>query len=138
MGQRFCVAFEYVQVKHRLENKNQQLEELEDGLQQLVTAVKALDDRELLIKQEITERTAARDSQRGQELKKLEEEHSKKAKEIASTESKLKNRKSDLETQRESRKQSQTAFGELQAQVEAKEKAYQKEKAKFDAINDQD
>merc|ERR1711879_328641 len=78
---RFCVAYEYVQVKHRLENKNQQLEDLEESLQQLVTAVKALDDREMQIKQETTERTAARDTQRGQELKRLEEEHSRKAKE---------------------------------------------------------
>merc|ERR1711933_539887 len=92
---RFCVAYEYVQVKHRLENKNQQLEEMEEGLQQLVTAVKALDDREVEIKHEQTQRAAARDKSRGQELKKLEDDHSKKAKEIASTESKLKNRKSD-------------------------------------------
>merc|ERR1712039_116361 len=87
---------------------------------------------------EMSDRTAARDKQRGKELKALEDGHSKLAKEIASTESKLKNRHSDLEAQIQSRKQSQTALGEIQKQVEVKEKAYQKEKTKFDALNEQD
>merc|ERR1712228_319300 len=108
------------------------------NLQSLVAAVKALDDRELAINQEMSDRTAVRDKQRGKELKGLEDGHSKLAKEIASTESKLKNRQSDLEAQIESRKQSQTALGEIQKQVEVKEKAYQKEKTKFDAPNEQD
>mmetsp|Transcript_50030 Transcript_50030/g.160046 ORF Transcript_50030/g.160046 Transcript_50030/m.160046 type:complete len:1214 (-) Transcript_50030:205-3846(-) len=136
--QRFCVAYEYVQVKHRLENKNQQLDEMEESRQQLVGAVKALDDREVEINKELKERTAARDKQRSHELKKLEEEHGKKAKEVASIESKLKNRESDLESFLESRKQSKTALGELQRQAEQKEKAYQKEKAKFDTLAEQD
>jgi len=136
--QRFCVAYEYIQVKHRLENKNQQLDEMEEALQQLVSAIKALDDREKEINREVKERTEARDKQRSQALKKLEEENSKKSKEVASTESKLKNRESDLESFLESRKQSQTALGEMQKQVEQKEKVYQKEKAKFDALAEQD
>merc|ERR1711972_726596 len=133
----FCVAFEYMKVKHRLENKNAMLEEMEENLQALVAGIKALDDRELTINQEMSNRTAARDKQRGKELKGLEDGHSKLAKEIASTESKLKNRESDLEAQIESRKQSQTALGEIQKQVEVKEKAYQKEKTHFDALNQQ-
>lgn len=136
--QRFCVAYEYVQVKHRLENKNQQLDEMEEALQQLVSKVKQLDDREVVINAQMREQTAARDKQRSQELRKLEEEHSKRAKEVASIESKLKNRKSDLESFLEGRKQSQTALGELQRQVEQKEKIYEKEKAKFDALAEQE
>mmetsp|Transcript_26122 Transcript_26122/g.75411 ORF Transcript_26122/g.75411 Transcript_26122/m.75411 type:complete len:1203 (-) Transcript_26122:61-3669(-) len=136
--QRFCVAFEYCQVKHRLENKNQQLDEMEEGLLKLVTTIKALDDREAEINKLVKESTATRDKQRSHELKKLEEEHSKKAKEVASIESKLKNRESDLESRIESRKQSQTSLGETAKQVEAKEKAYQKEKAKWDTLAEQE
>jgi len=132
--QRFCVAYEYVQVKHRLENKNQQLDEMEEGLQQLVSTIKALDDREVEVNKQIKEQTAARDQQRSHELKKLEEENSKKGKEVAATESKLKNRESDLQAFLESRKQSQSALGEAQKQVEQKEKAFQKEKTKFDQL----
>jgi len=135
--QRFCVAYEYMQVRHRLENKNQQLDEMEEALQQLVAAIKALDDREVEINKEIKESTAARDKQRSQELKKLEEDHSKKGKEVAATESKLRNRESDLQSTLESRKQSQSALGELAKQVEQKEKIFQKEKAKFDALAEQ-
>jgi len=134
---RFCVAYEYMQVKHRLENKNQQLDEMEEALQQLVAAIKALDDREVQINQDMKEQTAARDKQRSHELKKLEEEHSKKGKEVASTESKLRNRESDLQSLLESRKQSQSALGELAKQVEQKEKIYQKEKGKFDTLAEQ-
>merc|ERR1712050_293497 len=75
--QRFCIAYEYVQVKQRLENKNQQLDEMEENLKQLVDTAKTLDDREKVIQTEIKERTAARDKQRSQELKRLEDEHSK-------------------------------------------------------------
>merc|ERR1712187_280814 len=110
----------------------------EDNLKQLVDATKALDDRETLIQTEIKERTASRDKQRSQELKRLEEEHSKLSKEVVAIESKLKNRESDLEAQLQSRKKSATALDELRRQVEAKEKLYQKEKEKFDKIAEQD
>merc|ERR1712066_1080446 len=62
--QRFCIAYEYVQVKQRLENKNQQLDEMEENLKQLVDTAKALDEREKVIRTEIKDRTAARDKQR--------------------------------------------------------------------------
>lgn len=136
--QRFCVAFEYMQVKHRLENKNHQLEEMEESLGQAIASIKALDDREIVIQKQIKERTVARDKQRSQELKKLEDEHSKLSKEVVSTESKLKNRVSDLESHLQSRKQSQSALDELRRQAEEKEKVFQKEKAKFDALAEQD
>merc|ERR1712187_939477 len=71
--QRFCIAYEYLQVKQRLENKNQQIDEMEEGLKQLVDATSALDSRESEIQKAIKERTAARDKQRSQELKRLEE-----------------------------------------------------------------
>merc|ERR1712187_778519 len=74
----------------------------------------------------------------GQELKTFEDEHSKLSKEIASTESKIKNRKSDLDSSKEGRKKSQTALDELKKQVEQKEKAYQKEKSKWDTLEEQD
>merc|ERR1712060_644682 len=92
--QRFCIAYEYVQVKQRLENKNQQIDEMEEGLKQLVDATSALDSRESEIQKAIKDRTAARDKQRSQELKRLEEDHSKLSKEVVGIESKLKNRES--------------------------------------------
>merc|ERR1712061_610659 len=95
--QRFCIAYEYVQVKQRLENKNQQLDEMEESLKQLLDATTALDSRESEIQKEIKDRTASRDKQRSQELKRLEEDHSKLSKEVVAIESKLKNRESDLE-----------------------------------------
>lgn len=134
---RFCTAFEYVQVKNRLENKNQKLEEMEQGLAALVSAIKALTDRDAAIQKETKDRVASRDKQRSQELKKVEDEHSKASKDVAAAESKLKNRTSDLQGQMETQKQSKSALGELLKQVEQKQKAYDKEKAKFDALAEQ-
>ncbi|CAE8704378.1 unnamed protein product, partial [Polarella glacialis] len=136
--QRFCIAYEYVQVKHRLENKNQQLEEMEENVRQLVSAIKALTDRDAVVQREIKDRTASRDKARSQELKKLEDEHSKFSKEIASTESKLKNRHSDLKAQMEGLEQSSSAMGDLRKQMEQKENIYEKEKAKFDTLAEQE
>mmetsp|Transcript_46939 Transcript_46939/g.102051 ORF Transcript_46939/g.102051 Transcript_46939/m.102051 type:complete len:1213 (+) Transcript_46939:45-3683(+) len=136
--QRFCIAYEYVQVKSRLENKNQQLEEMEEALVKLTTDIKALGDRDVVVQQEIRDRTAARDTQRSQQLKKLEDEHSKLSKEVAAIESKLKNRESDLESYNEGRKKTQSSMDETQKQADAKDKVYQKEKAKFDALAQQD
>merc|ERR1712061_520949 len=111
---------------------------MEDNLKQLVDTTKALDDREKVIQTEIKERTAARDTQRSQDLKRLEDKHSKLSKEVVAMESKLKNRESDLEAQMESRKKSQTYLDEMRRQVEVKDKLYQKEKEKFDKIAEQD
>lgn len=136
--QRFCVAYEYTQVKNRLENKNQQLEEMEETLRQLVSSIKALSDRDTAVQKEIKERTLSRDKSRGQELKKLEDEHSKLSKEIVSTESKLKNKQNDLEAQIQTSKKSNSAMAEVRKQMEQKEKAYEKEKGKFDALAEQE
>mmetsp|Transcript_21807 Transcript_21807/g.34936 ORF Transcript_21807/g.34936 Transcript_21807/m.34936 type:complete len:1212 (-) Transcript_21807:1286-4921(-) len=136
--QRFCTAYEYCQVKHRLENKNQQLEEMEQSVSQLVSTIKALTDRDTAVQREIKDRTLSRDKARGNELKKLEDEHSKLSKEIASTESKLKNKNSELKSQIEGLKQSSSAVGELRKQMEQKEKVHEKEKAKFDALAQQE
>jgi structural maintenance of chromosome 2 len=137
--QRFCIAYEYLQVQDRLQNRNKHLEEMEEALQALVSGVKQLDDRDIEIQNLIKQQTSQRDTQRSKELKKLEEEHSKLSKDVVSSESKLKNRQSDLQTQQEARKQAQGALGELRRQMESKEKVYQKEKEKWDAlINQQD
>eukprot|EP00931_Biecheleriopsis_adriatica_P099773 TRINITY_DN744_c0_g2_i1.p1 TRINITY_DN744_c0_g2~~TRINITY_DN744_c0_g2_i1.p1 ORF type:complete len:1210 (-),score=407.19 TRINITY_DN744_c0_g2_i1:340-3969(-) len=135
--QRFCVAYEYVQVKSRLENKNQQLEEMEENLKQLVDAINSLTARDSAVQKEIKERTASRDKARGQELKKLEDEHTKLSKDIAATESKLKNRQSDLESEQKNQKQSSSTMGELRKQMEQKEKAYEKEKAKLEKVSEE-
>jgi len=136
--QRFCIAFEYVQVKHRLENKNQQLDDMESGLRQLVDAINALNTRQKEAQQEMKERTARRDDQRSKELKRLEDDHSKLAKEVASCESKLKNRESDLEAQIESQKQGKSAIADLHKQAEKKETVAKKEQAAFDALAGQE
>lgn len=75
--ERFCVAFEYVKFKNRLENKNQQLEEMEESLKRLAESMKALGSRDTAIQKEMKQRTASRDKARGQELKRLEDEHNK-------------------------------------------------------------
>lgn len=132
--ERFCIAFEYIQVQNRLENKNQQLEDMENTLKALADAVKALERREKEASKELKERSVTRDSQRSQELKSLEDSHSKLAKEVASCESKLKNKESDLHAQLESQKQNSAAMADLLKQAEQKEKVAKKEQEKFDVL----
>eukprot|EP00933_Yihiella_yeosuensis_P044862 TRINITY_DN40139_c0_g1_i1.p1 TRINITY_DN40139_c0_g1~~TRINITY_DN40139_c0_g1_i1.p1 ORF type:complete len:1222 (-),score=402.44 TRINITY_DN40139_c0_g1_i1:218-3883(-) len=136
--QRFCVAYEYVQVKNRLENKNHQLEEMENSLGQLISDIKALTDRDSVCQKEIKDRTASRDKSRGQELKKLEDEHNKLGKDIASGESKLKNKEKELEADKESSKKSSSAMGDVRKQMEQKEKAFNKEKKAWDVLAEQE
>mmetsp|Transcript_32329 Transcript_32329/g.89323 ORF Transcript_32329/g.89323 Transcript_32329/m.89323 type:complete len:1202 (-) Transcript_32329:120-3725(-) len=135
---RFCIAYQYIDVKSRLENRNQQLEETEDALNKILAEIKGLGDREVAIQGEMKTRTAARDKQRSQELKALEDEHSKLSKEVVGTESKLKNRQSDVQAHKEGRKKAASVMDEIKKQVEQVEKAYLKEKAKWDALNEQD
>lgn len=132
--ERFCIAYEYVQVNHRLENKNQQLEEMDNAVAQLQEDLRKLDIREKEVQKEMKERASTRDTQSSKDLKKLEEDHSKLAKEVAATESKWKNRQSDLDAQLESLKQGHTVIAELVKQIEVKGKAAQKEQEKFDAF----
>mmetsp|Transcript_165769 Transcript_165769/g.532285 ORF Transcript_165769/g.532285 Transcript_165769/m.532285 type:complete len:1211 (-) Transcript_165769:161-3793(-) len=132
--ERFCIAYEYIQVTHRLENKNQQLDEMENTLRQLVTDLKALELREKEAQKELKDRSAKRDTQASKDLKKLEDEHSKLAKEVVITESKLKNRESDLQAEVESQKTGQSVMAELLKHVEAKEKVATKEQEKWDAL----
>mmetsp|Transcript_75704 Transcript_75704/g.180896 ORF Transcript_75704/g.180896 Transcript_75704/m.180896 type:complete len:1202 (-) Transcript_75704:118-3723(-) len=136
--ERFCVAYEYVQFKNRLENKNQQLEEMEETLGQLVSAVKALIERDAAINKEVKQRAASRDKARSQELKKLEDEHNKLSKEIASSESKLKNKKAELESEKEHQKKSSSGMGDLKKQLTQKEGAYEKEKSKYEKLAQED
>lgn len=136
--ERFVVAYEYVQFKNRLENKNQQLEEMEETLGQLVSAVKALIERDAAINKEVKQRTASRDKARSQELKKLEDEHNKLSKEIASSESKLKNKKAELESEKEHQKKSSSGMGDLKKQLAQKEGAYEKEKSKYEKLAQED
>merc|ERR1719503_485178 len=131
---RFCTAFEYMQVQGRLDGKNRQIEEFEALLVQITEDLKAITIRDQEIQVDIKSRTAARDTQRSKELKKLEEDHSKMSKEVASTESKLKNKQSDFESQQESRKKGLGLIDEVKAQVEVKQKAFEKEKAKHDKL----
>lgn len=136
--ERFCTAFEYVQVNNRLANKNSQLEEMEDSLKQIADSVTDLDKREKQIHKETKERVASRDKSSSQELKKLEDDHSKLSKEIVSAETKLKNREKDLEAIQDSLKQNKGALDESRKQTEKKEKKYNDEKSKFDALSEQD
>jgi len=136
--ERFCIAYEYVQVQHRLDNKNQQLEDMENTLKTLVGDVQALERREKEALKELKDRTARRDTQRGKELKRLEDEHSKLAKEVASCESKLKNRESDLQAQMESQKLNSAAMADLMKVAEQKEKVAKKEQEKFDVLAAED
>merc|ERR1712007_193486 len=57
---RFCIAYQYIDVKSRLENRNQQLEETEDALNKILAEIKGLGDREVAIQGEMKTRTAAR------------------------------------------------------------------------------
>ncbi|CAE7588612.1 SMC2-1 [Symbiodinium sp. CCMP2592] len=136
--ERFCVAYEYVQFKNRLENKNQQLEEMEETLGQLVSAVKALIERDAAINKEVKQRTASRDKARSQELKKVEDEHNKLSKEMASSESKLKNKKAELESEKEHQKKSSSGMGDLKKQLAQKEGAFEKEKGKYEKLAQED
>mmetsp|Transcript_798 Transcript_798/g.2239 ORF Transcript_798/g.2239 Transcript_798/m.2239 type:complete len:1225 (-) Transcript_798:393-4067(-) len=136
--ERFCTAFEYVQVTNRLHNKNTQIEEMEDNLRQIGDSVGALDSREKEIHKETRERAATRDKSRSSELKKLEDEHSKLSKEIVSTESKLKNREADLSSIQDSLQNNKGALDDMRKQTEKKEKKYNDEKGKFDALAEQD
>eukprot|EP00932_Pfiesteria_piscicida_P007498 SRR837773.17613.p1 GENE.SRR837773.17613~~SRR837773.17613.p1 ORF type:complete len:433 (+),score=278.83 SRR837773.17613:2-1300(+) len=132
--ERFCVAYEYVQVKHRLENKNQQCDEMEALVKQLAADVKALEVRDKQCQKEIKDRTAARDSQSGKELKKLEDEASKLAKDVAKTEASMKNKESDLQADLANQSKGKSAKEELLKVVEAKGKVAAKEQEKWDAL----
>jgi structural maintenance of chromosome 2 len=101
---RFCLAFEYMQYQGRVDGTNHQLQEAEAVLAKLVEEIKALRGREQEINVEMKERTESRDKQKSSDLKKLEDEHAKASQGIASTETKLKNKEADLESQVESRK----------------------------------
>lgn len=136
--QRFVIAYEYVQLKDRAENKNQQLDEMEAALKMLGTSMNELDDREVTIQREIKQRAVSRDKNKANLLKQMEEDHSKLSKEMAQIESKLKNRTSDLEGQVKARKKNHTALDEMKKQIEAKDKGYAKEKAKWDTLVEQE
>jgi structural maintenance of chromosome 2 len=136
--QRFCVAYDYVQVKGRLEGRNKQLEEMEAALAQLLAEGQRLADRDTKIQEEMKQRTASRDKQKAKELKALEDDHTKLSKEIVSTESKLKNWEKDLASNEQKAKNSESEIGDLKRKVEVKQKAYDKEKAKWDVLNEQD
>ena len=71
------MAYDYVKFKNRLENKNQQLEEMEESLKRLAESLKALSARDVAIQKEMKQRTASRDKARGEQLKRLEDEHNK-------------------------------------------------------------
>jgi len=131
---RFCTAYEYVQVQSRLDSKNTQLEEMETSLKQHAEDIKACSERDIAIQKELKERTGQRDQQRSSALKKLEEEHSKLSKDMVATESKLKNRSSDIEGDCEGRKRAGKQIEDMKKQVVAKEKAMEKEKAKYDHL----
>lgn len=135
---RFTVAYEYVQVQGRLNSKNHQLEDMEENLQKLALDIKVLADRETTIQAEVKERTTLLNKHRTQDQKDLEEESSKLSKEVTVTESKLKNRNSDLEAELAGRKKNQKHLDEMRKQVEAKEKVYLKEKAKFDKLAEEE
>eukprot|EP00928_Gymnodinium_smaydae_P079949 TRINITY_DN63775_c0_g1_i1.p1 TRINITY_DN63775_c0_g1~~TRINITY_DN63775_c0_g1_i1.p1 ORF type:complete len:1208 (-),score=384.26 TRINITY_DN63775_c0_g1_i1:110-3733(-) len=136
--ERFCIAFDYVQAKNRLDSRNQQLEEMEEAQRKLGSEVKALGDRETQVQKEIQSQTAQRDRQRSQEMKKLEDKHTELSKAVTSMESKLKNRESDIESIKAGQKKSASVMDELKKQVDVKDKAYQKEKAKWDALAEED
>merc|ERR1712130_125125 len=50
---RFCTAFEYIQVKGKLDGKNKQLEDMEEQLRKLVSDIKSLSDRETAAQKEM-------------------------------------------------------------------------------------
>lgn len=135
---RFCVAYEYVQFKNRLENKNHQLEEMEETLAQIAKTVSELGRRDTAIQKEMKQRTASRDKARSQEWKRLEDEHNKLSKEIASIESKLKNKEAELQTEKEHQKKSSSGMGDLRKQLQQKETVYEKEKGKYDKLTQEE
>jgi len=132
--QRFCVAYEYVRAKDRLENKNHQLEELEAGLKEITNFLTELATQAYALNNDIEKRTKSRDQEGSKQLTAMQDKHTKVSKEIASLETKLKNFLSEVESQVESRKKSQHHLDDMRKQVEAKEKVYLKEKDKFDAL----
>lgn len=136
--ERFCVAYEYVQFKNKLENKNQQLEEMEESLAQIAQSTKDLTSRDAAIQKEMKQRTASRDKARSQELKRLEDEHNKLSKDIASMESKLKNKQAELDSEKEQQKKSTSGMGDLRKQLQQKETVYEKEKGKFDKLTQEE
>eukprot|EP00929_Paragymnodinium_shiwhaense_P006643 TRINITY_DN11047_c0_g1_i1.p1 TRINITY_DN11047_c0_g1~~TRINITY_DN11047_c0_g1_i1.p1 ORF type:complete len:1201 (+),score=447.04 TRINITY_DN11047_c0_g1_i1:84-3686(+) len=136
--QRFCVAFEYIQVKSKLEGKNKQLEEMENALATLVSDIQQLNERDIQVQKDIKQRAQSRDKQKGKELKDMEDLHSKLSKDIATLESKVKNREKEITSAADKLKKSESELGELKRKVENKDKAYQKEKVKWDALMEQD
>jgi len=136
--ERFCVAYEYVGFKNRLENKNQQLEEMEESLAQIAAGIKELTARDKAIEKEIKQRTASRDKARSQELKELEDKQNKLSKDIASMESKLKNKQAELDSEKEHQKKSSSGMGELRKQLQQKEAVYEKEKSKYEKLTQEE
>mmetsp|Transcript_16265 Transcript_16265/g.44167 ORF Transcript_16265/g.44167 Transcript_16265/m.44167 type:complete len:1112 (-) Transcript_16265:405-3740(-) len=132
--QRFCVAYEYMQVQNRLNSKNHQLEEMEEALLRLSSEIVALTDSDNKIGKEMQEWTAQRDTQRTRDLKQLEDQFSKSSKDLASTESRLKNRLADLEGQKLGRQKGLKHIDDMRTQLETKVKAYEHEKAVFDKL----
>mmetsp|Transcript_33990 Transcript_33990/g.79502 ORF Transcript_33990/g.79502 Transcript_33990/m.79502 type:complete len:1210 (-) Transcript_33990:177-3806(-) len=132
--QRFCTAYEYIQVQNRLSTKNQQLEGLEEAMSKLVVDLQEMAEREKAIHAETKKKAKARDSQSAQTLKALEEGVSKANKDVASMESKLKNREKELHSHREGQKKSQGQLQDLRKLVEEKQGAWQKEKDEFDKL----
>jgi structural maintenance of chromosome 2 len=132
--QKFCVAFEYVRAKDRLENKNQQMEEMAASEVAIKEFLTDMATRAYAIEGEITKRTKARDQEGSKQLTGMQEAHAKTSKEIASMETKLKNLMGEVETHAANRKKTQHQFDDMRKQVESKDKVYQKEKEKYDAM----
>jgi len=132
--QKFCVAYEYVRAKDRLENKNHQLEELESAVKEITNFLTELATSGYALNQDIEKRTKARDQEGSKQLTKMQDTQSKLSKEIASLETKLKNCQGEIEAQVENRKKDQGHLDDMRKQVEAKDKVFQKEKDKYDGL----
>jgi len=132
--QKFCVAYEYVRAKDRLENKNQQLEELESGLKEITNYLTELATQAYSLNNDIEKRTKARDQEGNKQLTSMQDKQSKMSKEIATAETKVKNCQAEIDGQVDARKKSQSHLDGMRKQVESKEKVFQKEKEKYDAL----
>merc|ERR1719183_2276172 len=97
--QKFCVAYEYVRAKDRMENKNQQLEELESGLKEITNFLTELATQAYALNNDIAKRTQARDTEGSKRLTSMQDKHTKVLKEVASMETKLKNCQTEIEQQ---------------------------------------
>jgi len=134
MLSRFCIAYEYIQAKTRLDSRNNQLEEMETESKQLTDGIKNLDKRDAELEKEIKELTKTREKQQSSAMGAAEQQHGKLSKELTAAESKAKNSRKAFEADKENSGAGNKQVEALKKTLEKKAKAVAAEAQKTEKI----